>query len=258
MCKFGSSHSLCNGTNKDEHKVSKWVDNWDGLEGKSANCDRTIVLIRHGQYAYGDHDDTRFLTPLGRQQAVETGKRLNELIVHKYIPPIDKIYFSTMKRAVETHDLILTQLDVLKPLSDADLVTSGNMVLNSAVKSIPCDLIREGAVCEPDPPHATWQPSKKEFEHDQKRVEEAFKKYFHRPLVTGGDTPVPMSPSTTLFVCHGNVIRYFVMRALQLPPGIILYVIILLLIIYIKYYRSLVENILEQCIYNNHKDSWLW
>ena len=28
-----------------------------------------------------------------------------------------------------------------------------------------------------------------------------------------------LGTTTTLFVCHGNVIRYFFMRALQLPPS---------------------------------------
>lgn len=43
-------------------------------------------------------------------------------------------------------------------------------------------------------------------------MEAAFLKYIHR---AGKDEK---ENSSTLFVCHGNVIRYFVMRALQLPP----------------------------------------
>lgn len=40
-------------------------------------------------------------------------------------------------------------------------------------------------------------------------------KYCHRSILAENPEDQPFS---TVLVCHGNVIRYFVMRALQLPP----------------------------------------
>jgi broad specificity phosphatase PhoE len=43
---------------------------------------RTLYLVRHGQYnqADGSTDSLQGLTDLGRQQALQTGRRLRELI----------------------------------------------------------------------------------------------------------------------------------------------------------------------------------
>uniref|UniRef100_F1L1A3 Serine/threonine-protein phosphatase PGAM5, mitochondrial n=1 Tax=Ascaris suum TaxID=6253 RepID=F1L1A3_ASCSU len=43
------------------------------------------------------------------------------------------------------------------------------------------------------------------------RIEAAFRKYIHRA------SPKQKQDTYELFVCHGNVIRYFVCRALQFP-----------------------------------------
>ena len=44
------------------------------------------------------------------------------------------------------------------------------------------------------------------------RIEAAFRKYIHRA------DPDQTQDSVDILVCHGNVIRYFVCRALQFPP----------------------------------------
>ena len=44
------------------------------------------------------------------------------------------------------------------------------------------------------------------------RIEAAFRKYFHRA------EPEQEKDSFEVIVCHANVIRYFICRALQLPP----------------------------------------
>jgi len=51
-----------------------------------------------------------------------------------------------------------------------------------------------------------------EFFRDSVRIEAAFRKYFHRA------PPSQKEDSTEIMVFHANVIRYFVCRALQLPP----------------------------------------
>lgn len=58
------------------------------------------------------------------------------------------------------------------------------------------------------------------------RIEKAFQKYFHRAPLTSNEENVSEnmqghsaeSHEFEVIVCHANVIRYFLMRALQLPP----------------------------------------
>jgi serine/threonine-protein phosphatase PGAM5 len=184
------------------------VANWDGrADGATKNgVMHTILLVRHGQYEQVrgvDHSDEllidsqRVLTPLGREQAAATGKRINALVKHGLIPPVENIFYSTMARASETSRCIVEQLSAPPPL----------FRINA------CSMLREGAVCVPDPPFAAWHPSAVEFSNDNARVEAAFKAYLHRPAAN------QTKSSTTLLVCHGNVIRYILLRALQYSPS---------------------------------------
>merc|ERR1712029_186986 len=75
-----------------------------------------------------------------------------------------------------------------------------------------CDLIRAGPPCPPDPPSSEWTPDPFEFYQEGARIEAAFRKYFHRA------EPSQEKTSVEVLVCHGNVIRYFVCRALQWDP----------------------------------------
>lgn len=133
--------------------LQKWDDNWDfraaaslikplkenatpemeneynkKLEKHTSKAVRHILLIRHGQYIYGDNDELRKLTELGREQATLTGKRINELAI-----PIDNIVVSTMTRAQETADLIIKQLPKKETI----------------IKRDNCKMIEEGAVYPP-------------------------------------------------------------------------------------------------------------
>ena len=49
---------------------------------------------------------------------------------------------------------------------------------------------------------------------DGERIERAFRKIFHRAAPRADGAPHEYE----IVVCHGNVIRYFALRALQLPP----------------------------------------
>ena len=100
-----------------------------------------------------------------------------------------------MTRAIETHRIVLEHMDAKVP----------------SERILPCSMIREGAVCPPSPPHPTWKPSTEDFSKDNARIEAAFMNYVHRANETEEDS------YSTVLVCHGNVIRYFVLRALQLP-----------------------------------------
>lgn len=149
---------------------------------------RNILLIRHSQYNLsGVTDKERFLTPLGREQAELTGQRLAALGL-KY----DLLIHSSMTRATETANIIS------KHLPGVDLVS--------------CDLLREGAPIEPVPPVTHWKPDAVQYHEDGARIEAAFRRYIHRA------DPKQKEDSYEIIVCHANVIRYFVCRALQFPP----------------------------------------
>ena len=169
--------------------IPSWDVNWDKQPVSKVGVVHQIVLIRHGQYADVSLND------LGREQALITANRLKILLQSRDIAPIKKYFYSTVPRAQETSDIILTQLS------------------DQSLKPEPCTMLREGAVARPDPPtNPKWQPTDAKFEMDGARVEAAFKTYFSRPPERAE------SSFTTVLVCHGNVIRYLVARALQFPP----------------------------------------
>ncbi|XP_041456139.1 serine/threonine-protein phosphatase PGAM5, mitochondrial-like isoform X1 [Lytechinus variegatus] len=158
------------------------------LSGAKPTATRHLILIRHGQYnTDGITDDVRILTALGREQAEMTGKRLKALN-HPYTTIIN----STMARAIETANIICEQLPDVPRES--------------------CELLREGAPIPPEPPVGHWKPEVKQFYEDGARIEAAFRKYFHRA------DPEQTKDSFEVIVCHANVIRYFVCRAMQFPP----------------------------------------
>jgi len=184
---------------KEDSIYPKWNRNWDHRElakdidnendkSKKTKASRHIILIRHGQYNLaGTTDEEKYLTVMGRDQARLTGLRLAELSL-----PYTFIIHSDMSRAVETAQLISESLPNV-PLKPAD------------------SILREGAPIKPEPRVGTWRPDHY-YLQDGARVEAAFRKYFHRP------DQVQDMDSYELVVCHANVIRYFVCRALQFPP----------------------------------------
>ncbi|KAM9393135.1 serine/threonine-protein phosphatase PGAM5, mitochondrial isoform 2-T2 [Pholidichthys leucotaenia] len=148
---------------------------------------RNILLIRHSQYNLsGNTDKEKILTPLGREQAELTGQRLAALGL-KY----DIVIHSSMTRATETANIISKYLP--------------------GVELVSCDLLREGAPIEPVPPVTHWKPDAV-YHEDGARIEAAFRRYIHRA------DPKQKEDSYEIIVCHANVIRYFVCRALQFPP----------------------------------------
>ncbi|CAG9770326.1 unnamed protein product [Ceutorhynchus assimilis] len=190
---------------------ARWDENWDQrapqfIKNKKTKCAqrndennnediekytpkavRHVILIRHGQYNLeGQTDEERFLTKLGRLQAEYTGKRLAEL----GLPYCDMVK-STMTRAQETGSIISTHIPNV-PVTH-------------------CDLLREGAPIPPEPPMGSYRPARYKFYEDGARIEAAFRKYFHRA------DPKQKEDSYHIIVCHANVIRYLVCRALQVP-----------------------------------------
>lgn len=185
---------------KDEHSYNEQLDRL------RAKVTRHLILVRHGQYNLsGKTDNERFLTELGREQARLTGLRLKELAL-----PYTRLVQSTMTRATETASIISKQLP-------------------TSLEVTSCDFLREGAPIKPDPPVGSWRPESKvgeleratatadgaalqQFFQDGARIEAAFRRYFHRA------DPQQDKDSYEILVCHANVIRYFICRALQFPP----------------------------------------
>ncbi|XP_065322192.1 serine/threonine-protein phosphatase PGAM5, mitochondrial-like isoform X3 [Gordionus sp. m RMFG-2023] len=186
----------------------RWDDNWDKSPSNMIkppknekekeireekilrsmpSSSRYLFLIRHGQYNLeGSSDFERELTSLGQNQAQITGERLRE-----FNHPFARIFHSSMTRAKQTAEFIH------KNFPDLPLVS--------------CDLLREGAPVPPEPAIKHWKPEASEFFQQGIRIEAAFRKYFHRAH------PEQTQDSYEIIVCHANVIRYFVCRALQLP-----------------------------------------
>ncbi|XP_059091443.1 serine/threonine-protein phosphatase PGAM5, mitochondrial-like [Tigriopus californicus] len=169
---------------------------------------RRVILIRHGQYDLSGQDDGQHhLTPLGFEQADRTGRRLAELLEDwKTNWARDKdgqqekvrirLYMSSMTRATETAQTIL------KHLPELDEVKS-------------CNFIREGAPIAPVPGicKTLWNPDPKDFLEEGARIEAGFRKYMHR--IPAGEEDIK---TIDILVCHGNVIRYFLCRAMQFAP----------------------------------------
>jgi serine/threonine-protein phosphatase PGAM5 len=181
-------------TSWDVPKSQKWVTTWDARPKNKHGAVHQIVLVRHGQYEENQETDfEQKLTELGRKQSIATGKRINELVSKGVLSPIKMVYYSTMTRATETAEHIISQLP-------------------EGIRKEPCSMIREAAVCRPDPPSRSWVVTDEEFEKEGLRVRAAFSSHFHR--ADEGEE----KGYTTVLVCHGNVIRYLVLRALQLDP----------------------------------------
>eukprot|EP00557_Chaetoceros_sp_GSL56_P012383 CAMPEP_0176480330 /NCGR_PEP_ID=MMETSP0200_2-20121128/2220_1 /TAXON_ID=947934 /ORGANISM="Chaetoceros sp., Strain GSL56" /LENGTH=486 /DNA_ID=CAMNT_0017876443 /DNA_START=2764 /DNA_END=4224 /DNA_ORIENTATION=+ len=192
---------------------------------------RHIILIRHGQYEeQHPEDEKRILTPLGRKQAELTGKRLAEMIrgINEQFGPchVKILRVSDMARAKETAEIIAGELP--------DWVE----------RAEPDPLLNEGRPCHTIPGGRVNQKVIEKTEQGHQRIEQAFRKYFYRsdvPImhdevekedvthVNGeenySDTGSPEKElefhpqhEFEIIVCHANVIRYFLCRALQLPP----------------------------------------
>ncbi|XP_066603584.1 serine/threonine-protein phosphatase PGAM5, mitochondrial-like [Prorops nasuta] len=169
---------------KSESDANKYNEK---LEQKKTRAARHLILIRHGQYNLkGETDGERYLTELGKIQADTTGKRLAELNL-----PYSLIVRSTLTRAQETSKIIEKTLPTIETKDDPLLI--------------------EGCPIPPEPFIGSWRPDS-QYYADGARIEAGFRKYFHRA------DPCQEKDSYTVLVCHANVIRYFVCRALQFPP----------------------------------------
>ena len=143
---------------------------------------RTIVLVRHGNYVADPKADAKLgpqLSPLGVAQAHLAGARL-----HALPKAFDDLYVSPMQRARDTAAAI------------------GEALPGSSFAVV--DDLRE---CTPPTRRSTITAGEKpdDLAACRAQLDRVFAKYF---------VPADGAPRTDLFVCHGNVIRYLITRAL--------------------------------------------
>ncbi|CAM4739774.1 unnamed protein product [Rotaria magnacalcarata] len=167
-----------------------WNWNWDGRHSdmNKTRIVRHIYLIRHGQYQTKTKvEDQKQLTELGNEQADWIGLALAESKI-----PFTRFIQSGLIRAVQTASIINKHIKFNRIEQDIDL--------NEAFPFLPepagrfADSVATGRI-----------------ELETERMERAFRRYIHRPLTSQTED------SHELIVCHANVIRYFVCRALQIP-----------------------------------------
>lgn len=142
---------------------------------------RNLLLVRHGQY---DADSGGVLTPLGREQASITG---NWISTHLEGRTVDALWSSTLPRARETADIIAGAL----PTTPA--------------KVRPVSVLREGIYSS----LKGFEIPPEERSADRKRADAAYARFFR----------TSKSDRLDIVVCHGNLIRYLVCRAIDVPVG---------------------------------------
>jgi len=173
--------------------VPNFVPSPTSLKNTTLNtvtASRHLFLVRHGQYHNTRKmERDRCLTRVGREQLRLTGDRLREIGAS-----YNRIVASTMKRAQESAEIIL------KCIGRSDLPFGSD------------PLLEEGAPIVPEPPLPNWKPNKKQYQTDGERIETAFRKYFRKADISQS------SDINEIIVCHANVIRYFVCRALEVQP----------------------------------------
>ncbi len=154
----------------------------------------TYYLIRHGQYPPGDTADElgNGLTELGHFQAQKTAETFKDL-------PIKAIHCSTLRRAVETAEIIATQFPNLSVQAARDLW--------EFIPSIPPKFADFFAKQLPDVTSET-------IDRDRKVGDAAYDRLFRVPAES------ETSDTHEIIVAHGNLISYYVCRALALPTDV--------------------------------------
>uniref|UniRef100_A0AAV1UXF9 Serine/threonine-protein phosphatase PGAM5, mitochondrial n=1 Tax=Peronospora matthiolae TaxID=2874970 RepID=A0AAV1UXF9_9STRA len=168
-----------------------------------------LILVRHGHYVNAHvqraSDTQQVLSQMGRQQAALTGKHLRA--VHNRVPTRHdvSIYHSDMTRAVETAGIIAGDF--------------GEVAMS------PSSLLREGW---PGKPYssafdvgetATARASdvmQEQTQVDVKRMEKAFQWFFDDSMNAQEENN---EESYCILVCHANLIRFFLCRALGVNPA---------------------------------------
>jgi len=217
--------------------IEKFDFNWDGrqpLENKYAV--KNIILIRHGQYdTSGETDLEQPLTAQGREQTRLSGERLGKMlnfikkewevklqkklektddsensenseseILARYQFPSVNIIKSTMTRARNTAEQVESEL-TKAGLEWQVLAESDNIREH---RPYPYVGRAPGKLNSWD---GKWE-DEENYAEASLRIENGFKEFVHR------SDESDKTESFDVICGHANVHRYFVFRALQLPP----------------------------------------
>lgn len=154
---------------------------------------RTIYLIRHGHYntKLNGSSDQKIgsLTGKGKQQA----SFVADCFLHR---PIKTLYSSSLPRAKETASIIAEKLH--QEVHTSDLLQELIPSLPSILKSPTIALM-----------HVSLQLSHNTIEDHQSRSYKAFETFFNPPKKDEDSY-------SDLIVCHGNIIRYFLCKILDI------------------------------------------
>jgi broad specificity phosphatase PhoE len=170
---------------------------------------RYIYLVRHGQREPGLGNDERgpSLTVLGWKQAHQTAHRLASL-------EVDVIHTSSLRRTMETAQILAVEQAGEIPIRPSNM-------LWECVPAMPDFALQwfrahpgAGSARMPEgmqPWRAVWSEMDdvEQLQGDFEHACQAWDKYF---------IPAKGKDRRDIIVAHGNLIRYFVMRALQCPP----------------------------------------
>ena len=140
---------------------------------------RRLIFVRHGQY---DDVATGALTPLGRKQAAHTAVALRRL-------EVSAIWSSTLLRAKETATIVAKKQPRVR-------VRRSKLLCEVVPTKLPLKLARRFMI---DTRNVT---------RDRLRADRAYDALFR----------ASQRERTEIVVCHGNLIRYLVCRALGIAP----------------------------------------
>jgi serine/threonine-protein phosphatase PGAM5 len=147
---------------------------------------RTIILIRHGEYEHDedcDEDVGCGLVVLGRQQARLTGDRLKAMPI-----AFTSIQASAMTRARQTGEIIAERFPGL------------DLVLQRDIRECTPSTRRNDIMADLKPGEAA---------ECETNLEAAWQRIF---------VPASDANEYDIVVCHGNVIRWFATRILEVDP----------------------------------------
>lgn len=162
---------------------------------------RVVYLVRHGQYKHLSYKGTNAhltmdqinqldggLTDLGVRQAMFTARRLRAL-------PITGMYCSTLPRALQTAEIIAETFPQVQ--------LHRSVGLWECIPSVP-----------PEFSHHFSDLRLEDRLQGKRRAAKIFEQYFK---------PARGEDKFEVIVCHGNLIRYLVCRALSVSPDAWLY-----------------------------------